>query len=39
MLGDHKSSPDKYPVIQMLGYILRIWEHSIENDLPLVPVI
>ena len=39
VLVDHKSSPDKYTVIQMLGYILRIWEHSIENDLPLVPVI
>ena len=39
VLVDHKSSPDKYTVVQMLGYILRIWEHSIENNLPLVPVI
>jgi hypothetical protein len=38
VLVDHKSSPDKNTVVQMLGYILRIWEHSIENDLPLVPV-
>ncbi|MCU0721513.1 MAG: Rpn family recombination-promoting nuclease/putative transposase, partial [Pirellula sp.] len=39
ILVDHKSSLDKYTVVQMLAYILRIWEHSIENDLPLVPVI
>src|SRR5690606_36080684 len=39
ILVDHKSSPDKNAVVQLLGYIVRIWEHRIENQLPLVPVI
>ena len=39
VLVDHKSTPDKYTVIQLLGYILRIWERSIENNLPVIPII
>ena len=39
VLVDHKSASDKYAVIQMLGYIVRIWEHSIENKLPVTPII
>ena len=33
------SSADALTVIQMLGYIVRIWEKSIENKKPLAPVI
>ncbi len=39
ILIDHKSAPDKLTVIQMLGYMVRIWEHSIESNLPLLPII
>jgi predicted transposase/invertase (TIGR01784 family) len=39
VLVDHKSAPDKNTVVQMLGYMVRIWEHSIENSLPLIPII
>jgi predicted transposase/invertase (TIGR01784 family) len=39
VLVDHKSASDKHTVIQMLGYMVRIWEHSIENNLPLIPII
>ncbi len=39
VLVDHKSSSDSHTVIQLLGYILRIWENAIENAQPLVPII
>ena len=39
VLIDHKSSPDSHTVIQMLGYIVRIWENAIENGQPLAPII
>ncbi len=39
VLVDHKSIPDKNTVIQLLGYIVRIWEHQIENHFPLTPII
>ncbi|XZE33476.1 Rpn family recombination-promoting nuclease/putative transposase [Pirellulaceae bacterium SH501] len=39
VLVDHKSAPDKHTVIQMLGYMVRIWEHSLENSLPVIPII
>ena len=39
VLIDHKSTSDKNTVIQMLGYIVRIWEHCIENHSPLLPII
>ena len=39
VLIEHKSNSDKNAVIQMLGYIVRIWEHSIENDSPPLPII
>ena len=39
VLIDHKSTADSHTVIQLLGYIVRIWENAIENSQPLVPVI
>ena len=39
VLIDHKSSPDSLTLIQMLGYIVRIWENAIENGQPLAPII
>ena len=39
VLVDHKSAPDKNMVIQMLGYMVRIWEHGIENHLPVIPIV
>ena len=39
VLVDHKSAPDKHTVIQLLGYIVRIWEHSIDNQKPVMPII
>jgi predicted transposase/invertase (TIGR01784 family) len=37
VLIDHKSTDDPFTVIQMLGYMVRIWESAIENRRPLAP--
>lgn len=39
ILIDHKSTAERETLIQMLGYIVRIWENAISNNLPLVPII
>ena len=39
VLIDHKSMDEPYTVIQMLGYIVRIWESAIENKQPLAPIV
>jgi len=39
VLVDHKSTEDPQTLVQMLGYIVRIWEKSLSNDQPLVPVL
>ena len=39
VLIDHKSTSDSHAVVQMLGYIVRIWENAIENRQPLAPII
>lgn len=42
LLFEHKSSPAPHPHLQLLRYMLRIWENHLKNNLPLqvvVPVI
>lgn len=39
VLIDHKSTEEPLTVIQMLGYIVRIWESAVENKQPLAPII
>ncbi|TWT89410.1 Rpn family recombination-promoting nuclease/putative transposase [Neorhodopirellula pilleata] len=39
VLIDHKSTDDSQTLIQMLGYIVRIWENALENHQPLMPII
>ena len=39
VLIDHKSTDDQKTVVQMLGYIVRIWENALANDQPLVPIL
>ncbi len=39
VLIDHKSSEEPHVLVQMLGYIVRIWENALENKQPLLPII
>jgi len=39
LLIDHKSTDDPEVLVQMLGYILRIWENFLANSQPLVPIL
>jgi hypothetical protein len=39
VLIDHKSTDDSEVLVQMLGYILRIWENALANNQPLVPIL
>ena len=39
VLIDHKSTADPLTLIQMLGYIVRIWENAIENKRAITPII
>jgi hypothetical protein len=39
VLIDHKSTDDPATLVQMLGYIVRIWENALTNNQPLVPVL
>jgi len=39
VLIDHKSTEDPKVLIQMLGYIIRIWENALANNQPLVPIL
>ncbi|MEM7557877.1 MAG: Rpn family recombination-promoting nuclease/putative transposase [Planctomycetota bacterium] len=38
-LFEHKSQSDPLTVLQLLSYIVRIWEQRVREDLPLCPVI
>lgn len=39
VLIDHKSTDEPRTLMQMLGYIVRIWENALDNGQPLVPII
>jgi predicted transposase YdaD len=39
VLIDHKSTDNPHTLIQMLGYIVRIWENALTNEGPLVPIL
>lgn len=39
ILVDHKSTDDSRVLIQMLGYMVRIWENALANNQPLVPIL
>ena len=39
LLFEHKSYPETYPHLQLLGYILKIWEVQIKQKENLTPVI
>jgi hypothetical protein len=38
VLIDHKSTDDPHTLVQMLGYIVRIWENALANGQPLVAI-
>ena len=38
-LFEHKSSPEKFPHLQLLGYMLKIWETQIKQNQELTPII
>lgn len=38
-LFEHKSQSDPLTVLQLLSYIVRIWEQRVRDDLPLCPVV
>jgi predicted transposase/invertase (TIGR01784 family) len=39
VLIDHKSTDEPFTLIQMLGYLVRIWENALANRQPLVPIL
>ncbi|MBL8890096.1 MAG: Rpn family recombination-promoting nuclease/putative transposase, partial [Planctomycetaceae bacterium] len=39
VLVDHKSTDDPETLIQILGYIVRIWENALASRQPLVPIL
>jgi hypothetical protein len=39
VLVDHKSTDDPETLIQMFGYIVRIWENALASRQPLVPIL
>lgn len=39
LLFEHKSRPEKYPYLQLLKYLLKIWETNIKQTERLMPVI
>ncbi len=39
VLFEHKSSDEQLTVLQLLGYIVRIWEKRLRDGLPLIPII
>ena len=39
LLFEHKSSPEKFPHLQLLGYMLKIWEIQIRQNQELTPII
>jgi hypothetical protein len=39
VLIEHKSTDEPYTLIQMLGYLIRIWENAVADDQPVVPIL
>jgi predicted transposase/invertase (TIGR01784 family) len=39
VLIDHKSTDEPHTLVQMLGYLIRIWENALANQQPLVPIL
>jgi len=39
LLFEHKSQPEDYPHLQLLGYMLKIWQTNIKQHQHLMPVI
>jgi len=39
LLFEHKSQPELYPHLQLLGYMLQIWQTCKNNKQPLTPII
>ena len=39
LLFEHKSRPEKFPHLQLLGYELKIWEAQIKQKQELTPII
>jgi len=39
LLFEHKSQPELYPHLQLLGYMLQIWQTCKNNKQPLIPII
>jgi len=39
LLFEHKSQPEDYPHLQLLGYMLKIWQTNIKQNQHLTPVI
>jgi hypothetical protein len=39
VLIDHKSTDEPHTLVQMLGYIVRVWENALANGKPLVPIL
>jgi hypothetical protein len=39
VLIDHKSTDEPFTLIQILGYLVRIWENALANHQPLVPIL
>ena len=39
LLFEHKSRPEKIPHLQLLGYMLKIWEKQIKQNQNLTPII
>jgi len=39
LLFEHKSQPELYPHLQLLGYMLQIWQTCKNNKEPLTPII
>lgn len=39
LLFEHKSFPERYPHLQLLGYMLKIWQTQIQQKQSLTPII
>jgi predicted transposase YdaD len=39
VLIDHKSTDEPHTLIQMLGYLVRVWENALANNQPIVPIL
>jgi predicted transposase/invertase (TIGR01784 family) len=38
VLFEHKSYPDRLVALQLLRYMVRVWEHCVKQGLPLAPI-